>query len=183
MHRSLTRLGPYKKLVEQQAFRFAAAFLLPAETFTLDFSVPSLQTFWALKEKWLVSIGAMIKRCEDLGVLSEHRAQQLWINYTRKGYRKREPFDDTLPVEEPTFLVKCVQLLVKEGVQSREDIVKNLGLSPKDIEELTGLPDGFFTNAEEHLTLYPTIKKRQPLKTSDERGTVIDFPRRRTDPE
>lgn len=183
MHRSLTRLGPYKKLVEEQAFRFGAAFLLPAETFTMDFSVPSLQTFWALKEKWLVSIGAMIKRCEDLGVLNDRRAQQLWINYARKGYRKREPFDDTLPVEEPTFLAKCIQLLVKEGVQSREDIVKNLGLSPKDIEELTGLSDGFFTSANEPVTFYAKIKKRQPPQIGDQRGTVIDFPRRTRDPE
>jgi len=74
------------KILEEQANYFAGVFMLPASTFTKDFSYPSLDTFRTLKEKWKTSIGAMIKRVENLHILDKNQIQKMWINYSRKGW-------------------------------------------------------------------------------------------------
>jgi len=45
------------KLIEHQAHLFAAAFLLPAESFAGELTTPTLSAFQALKERWKVAIG------------------------------------------------------------------------------------------------------------------------------
>jgi Zn-dependent peptidase ImmA (M78 family)/DNA-binding XRE family transcriptional regulator len=129
-------------LIEKQAHRFSSAFLLPAETFLKDFSAPTLDSFWVLKEKWRVSIGTMLKRCEDLGIIKEDFARKLWISYNRRGWAKKEPLDDKIPVETPGLLRKCFEVLISEGVQQIDDIVSSIPYARTDIEELLYLPEG-----------------------------------------
>ena len=57
------------KEIERQAFDFGGAFLMPAESFSAEIYSPSLNAFVALKERWKVSIGAMIMRCARLDML------------------------------------------------------------------------------------------------------------------
>ena len=57
--------------IGRQAFDFAGAFLMPAESFAAEVWTPSLNAFLALKERWKTSVAAMIKRCGMLDMLSE----------------------------------------------------------------------------------------------------------------
>jgi len=52
---------------------------------------------YSLKPKWKVSIGVMIKRLENLDIISEDEAKRLWINYNRRGWRREEPLDNDIP--------------------------------------------------------------------------------------
>ena len=56
--------------LEDEANRFAGAFLLPAESFGGDVFSSSIDHFIQLKAKWKVSIAAMIYRCQSLNFLS-----------------------------------------------------------------------------------------------------------------
>lgn len=132
------------KLLEQQANRFAGAFLLPEHSFMSDFFSPSLDTFQALKPKWGVSIQLMIHRAQDLDLISTSQAERLWINCSRRGWRVSEPLDDQLPIEEPRLLRRSFEMLVSEQVQSRAEMRSALPYSATDIEELAGLRTGFF---------------------------------------
>lgn len=131
------------KFAEQQANNFASAFLLPRNKFAEDYSFPTLDSFLILKNKWLVSVGVFIKRGFDLGFYSEEHYQRLWINYNRRGWRKEEPLDDRLPIEEPVLLRRAVKLIVDSKVRTREQILTEIPLTAKDIEELTYLPEGY----------------------------------------
>lgn len=151
--------GANLKILEDQANYFAGAFMLPASTFTKDFSYPSLDTFRMLKEKWKMSIGAMIKRIENLHILDKSQTQKMWINYSRRGWRGSEPLDEIIPAEEPQFIKRCFKILIDKNIQSRQDIELNLPYSLRDIEILSNLPEGYLQNNNyDTQTVIPKIK-------------------------
>ncbi len=173
LHRSVMKLGSYFKDVEQQAFRFASAFLLPADSFTKDFARPSLDTFRFLKEKWRVSITAMIMRCLDLQILGPEEARTFWVRYNERGWRRREPLDDQLPIEVPVFIQRCIDLIIDEGLQSKEDLIASLALSPTDLEQLLGLDTGYFSRSP-----FDRLKPRLTKKSAPAEPRVLPFRRK-----
>lgn len=147
LHRDLDETLVSKKAVfqavEHQAHRFSGEFLLPAESFVAELYAPSLDAMHALKKRWRVSIALMLKRAQDLRAIDEERAKKLWSILARRGWRRREPLDDTLPIEEPRFLPLCVGRLLDGGFLRQENISTVLGLNFADIEGLLNLPNGF----------------------------------------
>lgn len=140
LHRNLSKLNKSNlKMIEYQANYFAGAFLMPAVTFVSDFLYPSLDTFVALKEKWRTSIQAMIVRSANLGLITKKTEERLWINLSRRGWRKREPLDDVIPHEQPLFLRRSIDLLINNNIQSKADLKVNLPYAQKDIEVLLNL--------------------------------------------
>jgi len=146
-------------LIEEQADRFAGAFLLPSETFTLDFSIPTLDVLRMLKEKWKTSIAMMIKRCENLGIIDKNYAKNLWISYYRRDWRKKEPLDDILPIEQPRFIRRCFETLIKENVQTKNDLIARLPFA-NDMEQLACLPKGYLS--EQQVEKEPMPQFRTP---------------------
>jgi Zn-dependent peptidase ImmA (M78 family)/DNA-binding XRE family transcriptional regulator len=184
LHRSVDRFGGFYKEgyfaeMEKQAHRFSSAFLLPAQSFTSDFGYPSLDAFWALKTKWKVSIKAMIKRCHDLNIIDDDYAKKLYIGYNRRGWNKGEPFDDEWHPEEPVFSRRCVELIVKDKVQTREGILSDLHFSDVDIEELASLERGYLTR-KSIIEPSPQLKnQKNSISPHGGPGTVIPFSRKK----
>lgn len=132
-------------LMESQADRFGGAFLMPARMFTHDFSLPTLGALKNLKPKWRVSIAAMIKRAEQLELISPEQATRLWVNRSRLKWTKREPYDDQIEPEYPVILARSIQLLVESGTIDKLGILNGIPLLANDIETLTCLPQGYLT--------------------------------------
>lgn len=181
LHRNLDRTCLTKaaefRLIEDQAHRFAGAFLLPAAAFANDFSVASLDAFHALKVKWHVAIAMMIHRAQDLGLIAEDHARRLWINRTRRGWRIKEPLDDKLPVERPRLLFRSFAALLSEGIQSRAEMLSTLSLPAKDIEELACLPEEFLEEKFAPINLREFTSGRRPQNSNDSLtpGEVVEF--------
>ena len=133
------------KTIEQQAHRFASAFLLPMASFGEDLFAVNLDVLRTLKQKWKVSIGMMIRRALHAGLISEDSERALWINYGRRGWRRSEPLDTEMDAEQPRLLRRSFELLLTEGAQTPDDIVSSVALPPGDIESLSGLPTGYLT--------------------------------------
>lgn len=131
------------KRIEAQAHWFAGAFLLPAKSFIQDLYCASLDTFKALSPKWKVSMGAMIKRAQNLEMISDEKAQRLWIQRTRLGYNKREPLDEQLPIEQPRVMIKSMELCIKTSGLTPNQILFDLALASNDVETLCNLPPQF----------------------------------------
>ena len=176
--KALTDAAAFKE-IERQAFQFAGAFLLPAETFAAEIWAPSLNTFMVIKERWKVSIGAMVKRCATLGLMSEEYERRLWKHYSARGWRKAEPLDDTLEPETPRLLARSVRLLIDENVRRRPDLLEEFRLPATDVESLCGLPRGYMTAEEAEVIALPRLRSegskdaRQP-----ENSSVVRFPQR-----
>jgi Zn-dependent peptidase ImmA (M78 family)/transcriptional regulator with XRE-family HTH domain len=166
------------KEIERQAFLFAGAFLLPAESFGAEVWSPSLNTFLALKERWKASIGAMIMRCRSLNLTSEEYEQRLWKHYGARGWRKSEPLDDKLTPEMPRLLSRSVRLLVDEGIRSRQELLDDFRFSASDVESLCGLPRGYMTSQDADVIAMPRIKSKASPETLSANATVLSFRRR-----
>jgi len=146
------------KILEQQAHRFAAAFLLPAKSFVDELWAPTLDAMLSRKERWKVSIAMMIVRCEHLGLINQDQTRRLWINYNRRGWRGEEPLDKVLKFEEPRVLRRSFEALVDEGLKTKEQIVEDLSLPQREIEELGALPLGYFSGKQAEVKAFPRLK-------------------------
>lgn len=162
--------------IEEQAMAFAGAFLLPADTFGSDVYSHSLEALLALKSKWKVSVGAMIKRLGHIAVISDQYERRLWQYYSYRRWRTREPLDDVIPVEQPKNLRDSFELLVKDGFISSKEILRETCLSAEVVRSLAGLPEGFFNTDPPNLVRFKPLVKQQ-LDEIDvfEKGTIIPF--------
>lgn len=87
--------GADTKLLERQAHRFAGAFLTPAEPLlaTLDElgDRVTLNTLAHLKQRWGVSIKALVMRFRQLGTIDEAHATSLYKQISSRGWNMSEP--------------------------------------------------------------------------------------------
>lgn len=146
------------KVIEKQANRFASALLVPGNKFAEDYTVPTLNAFLTLKSKWLVSVGMLIKRAYDLEFISEEHYQRLWINYNRRGWRKEEPLDSKLPIEQPVLLKRALKLILESGLKTPDQILTELPLSPRDIEALLYISRDYLASSLPKLELKTDIE-------------------------
>ncbi len=80
------------KLIEDQAQRFAAAFLMPADGIRGELpSVPAWSELLILKRRWGVSIGALLIRARTLDVMPESTYLQAVRYMSMRGWRTNEP--------------------------------------------------------------------------------------------
>lgn len=166
--------------VERQANLFAGIFLLPDESFSAEIMTPSLDTFVALKSRWKTSVGAMISRSKQLGIVTEDYATRLWKNYSARGWRRGELGDDRVPFEVVRLMPRAINLLLEEGGFDHDRIVLEIGLFEPDIERLCGLPEGFFSAPKKNVIQMKLRESKQG--TSDNlisSGTVVDISTRR----
>ncbi|MCY1644388.1 helix-turn-helix domain-containing protein [Methylorubrum sp. SL192] len=169
------------KMIEDQAHRFAGAFLFPREAFFEEVRVPSLDYFCSLKKRWGMSIAAMIFRASNLGLIDDVEKAALYRNMTRRGWRGslREPFDSRseMPMEKPRMLKRGVEALLSEGFYTRSGLQSSLTLPDREIEQLAGLEEGYFRTAE--LVQLAVPKQTRHLSSRDlESGEIVEFTRR-----
>lgn len=130
--------------IEHQAWRFAQAFLLPPSSFIPEIGYPTLSQFKTLKLRWRTSIAGMIMYCLDFGIIDKAKGQYFYREMARQGIRKKEPYDDELPVEKSTILLECEQLLANEGIKHHWDMLDESCLNEKDYCELISAPPNYF---------------------------------------
>jgi Zn-dependent peptidase ImmA (M78 family)/transcriptional regulator with XRE-family HTH domain len=164
-------------LIESQANRFASAFLLPAESFKKDIWMPSIEAFRALKCQWKVSVGAMIKRCDDIGLFGddESKVQRMWLKYKR-DWRAIE--QDDIAFEQPQLMKRCIDTLLDARVKTKSQILFDVPFNQNDIETLLNLPEGYLSEDFGILKHFPVIKSVGEASTPAS-GQVIPFDNKR----
>jgi Zn-dependent peptidase ImmA (M78 family) len=138
---ALLRQPQIMKEVEHQAFRFATALLLPEESFLDVVDSVNLDYLRMLKPSWGVSVGAMVMRLRDLGVVDQAEGQRLWRSYGMRGWKREEPLDDELEPERPQLLPSAVDAI--GGAQALPAVLRGRLALPNHItEELLALNPG-----------------------------------------
>jgi Zn-dependent peptidase ImmA (M78 family) len=110
---------PGGRTVEDQAHRFAAELLMPAEQIR-DLLPSSMggnawRSLARLKEQWGVSIQALLYRARWLGRLSDVSYRNAMTTISARGWRRDEPGLVTA-IEQPSLMPRAVQLLAQEGI-------------------------------------------------------------------
>jgi Zn-dependent peptidase ImmA (M78 family)/transcriptional regulator with XRE-family HTH domain len=134
---------------EDEANRFASAFLLPRTGFVREFPRFSgrirLEDLIPMKLRWKTSIATIVRRAFDLKLIDGLTYQQGVKQIYARGWHKGEP-PQTEPPDEPPELVKIsFDLLQKTVNKSRADIARDLGWTAKVLADivpdaLDGLP-------------------------------------------
>lgn len=169
------------KLMEDQAHRFAGAFLLPAETFAADVKSPvTLDSLLLLKQRWGVSVAAMVMRLWALKVIDDDAKGLLFKRRSARWGVKAEPGDDSRAPEQTRLLKRTIELLASSGVMPVDAVSTYIGLAANDIEMLTGLPEHYLSGgaAVVHLAKLKS-SGGSASKPTNEPGVILPFNRNR----
>lgn len=128
--------SPNDVLNERRANRFASAFLMPAETFSVYCPHRyNQQYFCSIKEHWRVSIAAALYRARELGIFSEASFKTAQIIRAKAGKRIEEEneFEKALP----TLLNQAFKLIQDEI--KLDEIANELGLYVSELRKILEL--------------------------------------------
>lgn len=114
---------PGGRVVEDQAHRFAAELLMPADQICdllpTTMSGHVWRTLARLKEQWGVSIQALLYRARWLGRLSDVSYRNAMTTISARGWRRSEP-GLVNAIEQPSLLPRAVELLEQEGIDEAQ---------------------------------------------------------------
>ncbi|MBQ6996420.1 MAG: ImmA/IrrE family metallo-endopeptidase [Lachnospiraceae bacterium] len=157
------------KARERQANMFASAFLLPRETFGRDIlQYPTdLKYYQFLKNKWKVSIQAMIYRTHQLKIISTNQYQYLMRQVSKNGWRTKEPDDVPFYLNESIFQ-GAIDLLYDNNILNAKTLMQEfrkygITLYPSTIEQLLHLREGTLDYEEKIVPLFQLKKNRDEI--------------------
>lgn len=111
-----------QNLEEKAAFRFAGAFLFPDDAAFMELghtrSTLGLEELFLLKQKYGLSMQAIVFRAKDLAIISEAEYKRLFIKFTSLKFRRQEP-GDPFPNEAPKRMQMLLLRLLSEGIITR----------------------------------------------------------------
>lgn len=140
------------KGTEDQANRFASAFLLPRSAFIHEFPRSRMLNWHAIFEmklRWKVSASAILRRAYDLKMLSADQYRTGYIHLSKTGQRKFEKYDDVIAAEEPELLPSAMTALEQAYPGAVRRIADDAGFEDEMFESVAGLglPEGRRTDA------------------------------------
>lgn len=120
---------------EPEADMFAAEFLMPAANIKNLFSASlTLNDLARLKERWGVSMQALLMRAQSLARITEARSSRLWRELSRRGWRMQEPV--AVDPEEPALVRELVRVHREELGYSVPQMASAVRLTADEFREL-----------------------------------------------
>jgi Zn-dependent peptidase ImmA (M78 family)/DNA-binding XRE family transcriptional regulator len=134
-HMVLHSIPENDAVMESQAHRFAAEFLMPAAEIRpyLKNTNAKLSNFARVKSFWRVSIKALIKRAHDLKLITDYQYKSLNIQYN-KTFQGGEPGD--VAPETPTKLAAIVRHHLEALGYSVSDLARLLCFREEDVSRV-----------------------------------------------
>ena len=121
---------------EKQADEFASALLMPALDIRRDLEAApvDLARLLALKARWGVSMGALAKRAQQLGALSDWAYRNVMVEMSALGYRTTEP--GAIEPESPSRVRAALDTLRGHKNMTDDEIAERMHLLPKAFAQL-----------------------------------------------
>lgn len=131
-HIIMHRVPDDDEVMEDQAYRFAAAFLLPSQDVTPYLGQPKLTALTRAKSFWRLPIAELITRAHNLKLITDHQLKLLKADYN-KAFIEGEPVD--VPIEEPKKTKEIVRYHIEDLHYSISDLAKLLCAKKEHIEQ------------------------------------------------
>jgi Zn-dependent peptidase ImmA (M78 family) len=119
--------------IEKRAFEFASNFLLPENKLRQAFEGYSMIKLVEFKERFGVSLAAMIYRAKALGVIDGGLYQRLWMQFSKRGWRTKEP-GVVLP-DRATRFERMLESAIAGDATSWQETVKLTGVREEELRE------------------------------------------------
>lgn len=130
-------------ITESQANRFASAFLFPKTPFLKEFPKSRKLdwiTIFQMKQKWGISVAAIIYRANELEILDPMLYRRANIFIAKNGYKKNEPHEPN-NFETPELLNTAFSTLYESYGLSVSDIASSLGIRKIVLCRILGIPE------------------------------------------
>lgn len=127
---------------EDQANRFASAFLLPRSSFVHEFPRSRFLDWtriFELKMRWKVSAAAILRRAYDLRMISADQYRTGYMHLSKTGQKRQERFDDVIASESPELLPRALCTLEAAYPGSVGRMVEETGLEREMFSRVSGL--------------------------------------------
>lgn len=152
------------RATEDQAHRFASAFLFPRGAVLREFPrgrTINWRALFQLKLRWKMSVRAIVRRGYDLGLLSPAQYRTANIHLVKTGQAKVETYDadGTLPIEQPELLPSAIAALESAIPGGAVTVGRQVGFAPAMLELVTGAS---FSDPEPSLD-DPKVVRLRPL--------------------
>jgi Zn-dependent peptidase ImmA (M78 family)/DNA-binding XRE family transcriptional regulator len=124
--------SPY---MEEEADRFAAEFLMPADIIRSELSHLSLEQLASLKLRWRVSMAALLKRALTLKKITERQYRYFWMQMGKLGWRLCEPPELEPPQESMFLLQELVKIHMQDLNYTLEELSNIVGMYEDEFAE------------------------------------------------
>lgn len=145
------------KRIEQQAHRFASAFLAPAQPLIEDWERlggrVTLTTLASLKAIWGIAIKALVVRFQQLGIVDADQATSLYKQISKRGWNRNEPVQTTH--EQPVWLQRAID----HRMRAEPGTVRATGTAAR----LIGLDEQMITRWLDWTPVQSTVGETIPL--------------------
>lgn len=126
---------------EDEANRYASAFLMPHRAFAREFRMASFSWghIFELKRRWHVSAAAIVRRAYDLRLLGAVQYRQAFKYMSAKGWRtKGEPYEPSF--QSPELLGSALQGLGEKIGLTLRQFCDELRFTAETFRDVTGIP-------------------------------------------
>lgn len=128
-----SKVGPERDL-EDEAYKFAIELLVPENSIRPYFSRVTLEKLADLKAYWYVSMGALLKYANSLGIVTGNQYRYLWMQMGSLGYRSKEPI--SIPDEKPGLINEMIKAYLFDLGYSKAELASTLYLSVAEFERI-----------------------------------------------
>ncbi|MEV4671623.1 XRE family transcriptional regulator [Actinomadura sp. NPDC049382] len=126
---------PGEKVVEDQAHRFAAEFLMPEQDIAGELpGTADWERLGRLKATWGVSIAALLYRSRTLGIMQEAAYRNAMSTMSSRGWRRHEP-GPARALEQPTMLTRAIEIVGQAGTD-RDRVAERARVPRGDLDLL-----------------------------------------------
>lgn len=130
---------PASRRIEEQAHKLGAAFLMPAKAIRKEFPQRfAWNKFFDLKERWKVSVAALVRRARDLGAISEATYKRAMVQYSKNGWRNGEP-GNLKESEQPVLIPRALSMLEKKLDIDQSVLANQLRIQTVDLQSMTSV--------------------------------------------
>jgi Zn-dependent peptidase ImmA (M78 family)/DNA-binding XRE family transcriptional regulator len=164
LHRNMIddwELSSRSKEIENEAQQFAEYFLLPTGGFEDTFVSSKMDHLVTLKREWLVSLGALVIHCKNVGLIDVARRDYLQKQINVRGWKKLEPLDNKLECEKPCAIGNRISSKITDQ-NTYAKLFDRLRLPLDSVENLCSLPNGSLKKyADDSLGIYDVLESNQ----------------------
>jgi len=124
---------------EDEANRFASAFLMPKAAFSREFKLApfSWNHVFNLKARWQTSAASIVRRAYDLGLISAVDYRRGFQYLSAKGWNKAEPQEPVF--QEPSWLSSALAGLGNKVDLTLQKLCADLNFKPQTFLDVTGV--------------------------------------------
>lgn len=128
---------------ERASDRFAGAFLLPNRALLSELGAHrtrlELQELLLLKQEFGISMAGILYRARNLGIIKESYHKSLFIEFSKRGWRKNEP--QPFPAEEPHHFQQLVFHALAEEYIGESKAAELMDMSQVDFYQMRMIED------------------------------------------